>query len=853
MALSEKIFFFACLVILISPALAISPSSAGEQAAASPSAQPVAAPDAKKADAAATPSPSQETTTQIVVSVIVNMEPKGDFFVELDERGDLFLKPEDLDTLKIDYPEGRTVLIREERYVPLGAVLDVRHIFDEKKLTLSFIGKTTATGKTSVELFSLQARQQNIYYPRETSAFLNYGLTYAYTDSIGFQAFTTTNKLGARTGDVFFVSDSLYTKTETSEQLVRLQSSATYERRGELQWLVLGDQFAGSGDLGSTMNMGGVGFSKLYRLDPYFITQPVFDFKGTAIFPTQAEVYLDGVLVSKQAIAPGSFDLKNLYSYNGAHNVELVLKDPFGNAQRISYHAYFSTLMLREGLQEYSYSAGFLRKNYGLRSADYEGKPAFSAFHRYGVMNSLNIGARAEGADGVYNGGLSTQFTVSRLGSFSLSVAESAANGRNGSAGSFQHAYQLGSFNTNLLLRAFSRDYATVSAPTVSTSDRTRYEASFGAGFLLMPVGNLSLNYSENETYGGLKTRITSANYSRGIANTTSLFVTISETMQPGAATYSLFAGLNFNFDKNVNGVIQYTKAGSADVETAQIQKDVPVGEGLGYRAALSRTHSDTITEHSFNPFVQYNARYGMYSLDASVQNASGKTFESYNLSAAGAIVYAGGFYGLSRPVSDSFSIVLVDKVPNATVLNNGQEIGETSASGALVVPTLTSYGQNQITLDVKNISMDYSISGVNKALSPSLWSGSCVAFDAVKTQAITGTLFVAHDAKKEPIEFQEGTITIETRSITFPTGKGGEFYIENALPKDPQEGRDRQSCGAIAERRAIGGKAIKPGAYPAWIGYHGGRCEFFITFPETEEVITDIGEVQCVMTRKDG
>jgi hypothetical protein len=41
----------------------------------------------------------------------------------------------------------------------------------------------------------------------------------------------------------------------------------------------------------------------------------------------------------------------------------------------------------------------------------------------------------------------------------------------------------------------------------------------------------------------------------------------------------------------------------------------------------------------------------------------------------------------------------------------------------------------------------------VNKALSPSLWSGSCVAFDAVKTQAITGTLFVAHDAKKEPIE----------------------------------------------------------------------------------------------------
>jgi outer membrane usher protein FimD/PapC len=193
----------------------------------------------------------------------------------------------------------------------------------------------------------------------------------------------------------------------------------------------------------------------------------------------------------------------------------------------------------------------------------------------------------------------------------------------------------------------------------------------------------------------------------------------------------------------------------------------------------------------------------------------------------------------------------MVDKVPNATVLNNGQEIGTTSSSGTLVVPTLTSYGQNRISLDVKNIPMDYSISGVNEAISPSIWSGSCVAFNAVKTRAITGTIFVEHDTKKVPVEFQEGTLTIGARSITFPTGKGGEFYIEDVLPKELQEGRDRQSCSAIAERRATGGKAIKPGTYPASIDYDRGRCEFFITFPETEDVITDIGEVQCVPVRK--
>ena len=64
-------------------------------------------------------------------------------------------------------------------------------------------------------------------------------------------------------------------------------------------------------------------------------------------------------------------------------------------------------------------------------------------------------------------------------------------------------------------------------------------------------------------------------------------------------------------------------------------------------------------------------------------------------------------FFGLSRPVNDSFGIVVLNKeVPGAAVLNNGQEIGKTGSFGTMVVPTLTSYGQNKITLDTKNIPM---------------------------------------------------------------------------------------------------------------------------------------------------
>ncbi len=842
--LRARIFFFAFAIFLVTLFSAVSASSADEKVAALTPASPASESSVgakPEVDAGAPRFP--KATTHIVVNVTINMESKGDFFVELDNEQNLFIKVEDLKVLKLKYAEGRTVLIADEKYVPLSAVLDIKYAFDEKNLTVGITGKTAEVQKTTVDLFSLKTAPRNIYYPRETSAFLNYGLTYSYTSTDGFQSLTAANKLGIRSGDIFFTSDSQYTKTESSESFVRLQSTATYERRSDLQWFVLGDQFANSGDLGSTVNMGGIGFSKVYKLDPYFITQPVMDLRGAVTLPTQAEIYMDGVLVGKQAITPGSFELKNLYSYTGSHNIDVVLRDPFGNIQRISYPAYFSTQLLREGLHEYSYNVGFLREQYGVESNDY-GKAVFSAFHRYGLTNALNIGARAEGSDGIYNGGISTALLVPRAGAFTLSFAGSSANGKKGSAGSFQHSYQLGSFNTNVLLRGFSRDYATVGSSL--QSDRTKYEIGLGMGFLADPLGSFSLAYASNEMFSGLNTHVTTASYSRALSKKTSLFATVSSTRTVNT-TNAVFIGLNINLDWNLHGSIQFTRSGDTNSETIQLQKDTPVGEGVGYRASLNRVDTGTTTTHSFNPFVQYNARYGIYTLDSSIQNSSGVTSELYNLSVAGSFLYAGGFYGISRPVSDSFSIVMADKVKGATVLNNGQEIGKTDSSGTMVIPTLTSYNRNLITLDTNNIPIEYSISDVNRTLAPSLWSGSCVFFDARQVRALIGTLYVQKGDKNTPLQYVDIMLKVGEKEVSSPTGKSGEFYLENTLPEDAKAGKvDNLSCRAIAELRTSGGNVIKPGTYEATVYYEGGTCAFSITFPETEDAITDIGEVVC-------
>jgi outer membrane usher protein FimD/PapC len=840
--LHRLIFFFAFALIPGVPAEAHAEQNPA-MAFADASAPELAAAFESQGHSTTIPELSKETTP-LVVNVSVNKETKGDFFAERDSNGELYFTVEDLVTLKLLLPRNRVVLVKGEKYAPLSALLEISYSFDEKNLVVSILGKTSESGKTSIELYSPQSRPQNLYHPRETSAFMNYGLIYSYADPVGFTSFSASNKIGARAGDLFLISDSLYTKTETSERFVRLSTSATYERRNDLQWLVFGDQFANSGDLGSSVNMGGIGFSKLYRLDPYFITQPMFNISGVTQFPSEAAIYMDGVLVSRQTIAPGQFELKNVYSYTGPHRVDVVLKDPFGNERKFFYPLYMSTQLLREGLHEYSYNAGFLREQYGVESNEY-GKPVFSAFHRYGVTSAFNLGLRAEGSNGIYNGGLSTPFSLPRLGVFVLSVAGSSADGVKGSAGSLQHSYQLGSFSTDVQLREYSRNYATVGAPP--SPEMTKYAASLSAGFQLGDLGGFSLGYSANETHARLTTRMTSASYSRGLTRSTSLFATLSNTRTTETVN-AVYIGLNFSLDHNLRGSMQFSKTGESNTETLQLQKDLPIGEGLGYRAALNRSDSGASTSSSFNPALQYNARHGIYNLDSTIQNtgAAGTT-ETYNLSAAGAIVYAGGFFGFSRPINDSFTIVKVGNLPDVTVRNNGQELGTTDSSGTLIAPTLASYGQNQITVDVKNMPPDYSVSTVNQGISPPAWSGSCVSFDVVKVRAMTGTLFIQNADKKSALEFVDILMNVGDRKMTFPTGKGGEFYMENSLPEEATAvAGERQSCSAIAERRRSGGNVIMPGTYQARVGYEGGNCEFTITFRETDEPITEVGEVVC-------
>jgi outer membrane usher protein len=159
-----------------------------------------------------------------------------------------------------------------------------------------------------------------------------------------------------------------------------------------------------------------------------------------------------------------------------------------------------------------------------------------------------------------------------------------------------------------------------------------------------------------------------------------------------------------------------------------------------------------------------------------------------------------------------------VDNHAGVRVYQNNQEIGRTDARGKVFLPTMGSYVENQISIADKDVPMDYSLGEINRLVSPPLRSGSVIRFDARKYQAVTGKLYAKVDGESRPVEYHEIRMETDGREIAFPTGKAGEFYLEN----------------------------LPPGTYPASFEYKGRMCVVGLKVPESGEAIIDLGGITC-------
>lgn len=782
---------------------------------------------------------AQVRAEQLITRITVNQEEKGDFFVNRTESGDFQVKGEDLRAMGFRAPAGSVVLIDGTPHLSLRSMTGVSYSFDENTLSLAITANPSLLGSRVIDFTAQQT--EKVYQPRDTSAFFDYGLDYFGGNGASSGSFKFSQELGARKGDLLFLSDSLFSESAGSGRFTRLQSSVTWDDRARLWRVVGGDFFASSGELGSSLNLGGISFSKVYRIDPYFINYPTMGVTGQVALPTEATVYLNGMQVRTEKFSPGEFSLQNITGYGGAGGLEVVLKDALGREQRLSYPFYFAnSFLLKKGLQEFSYNLGFVRERYGTGSNDY-GKAAFSAFHHWGISDQLTVGFRAEADSSLLNLGPQANFLIDKAGVVSLSAAGSAGKGAaSGGALSAAYQYQGTHAGAHLALSAFSSDYTTLTAGSATT--RPKLQGAAGASYTDRALGSLSLDLATTRQYLGQDTDSVSLGYTRNLTNRLTLNATYRLVKQDGYDNQFL---VSFNFTPRPNLFVSASEqAGKdGDASSIELQQNPPVGEGLGYRAIVSRAHSGGEESCGVNPSLQYNGRYGSYIADYNGQQRGGEFSDQYHLSATGALVWVGQSLGATRPVYDSFGLVKVGDLKGVKVLLNSQEIGTTDGQGRVFIPNLGSYYNNQVSISDKEIPIDYYLSSISRQVSPPLRSGSCIPFAVVKLQPISGRLLVREDAELKPVEFQEITMTVQGRELVFPTGKGGEFDIDASQSEEFKKaaGSGDEGCDA-----ATGGSAgfIKAGSYAALVSYQGKPIRFTITIPAASAELVQLGDI---------
>jgi outer membrane usher protein FimD/PapC len=761
------------------------------------------------------PSSPAQGAESFFVKLHLNGQDKGESLVRRQDDGDFLLREQDLMSIGLLLPRGAATVVEGEVFRPLRSVPGMEYVFKEKTLTLELTAASTLLPK---QIFDLQPRwSPGVYFPKDAGGFFNYGVTYTAGNSFAFESLEVASELGVRWADYLFFSSSSYTRQTSGDRFVRQMTNVTYDVRPTMQRAILGDfQIPSSGPFGSGVLFGGISFSKEYRIDPYFLHYPTARFSGEVSFPSSAEIYLDGIRIRTEKLSPGEYDFRNIWYFGGKRDVTVVIRDSFGREERITQPYYFTDTVLRAGLHEYSYNLGFRREDFWEESNRY-GPPAFSAFHNYGVSDSLTVGFRGEGDKEFANLGPQASYRTTGAGQFSVSVAGSADKG-NGTGGGalFSHQYQDRRFGTRLLLIGQSRDFATFGGG--NPADRVRYLAGAGASYGTGSAGFLSLDYAVQERHEGPGLRVASARYTKNFLGSLNLQLSCTNSRER-VSTKVLFAGLTYYPWADTSLSAGYRREADTDTYTVQAQKNQPVGEGWGYRLAGGKADAPAASVTSVNPFVQYNAKRGIVSAEYTGDFPdSGKSRESYRLSAAGGIVYVGGAFGLSRPVTDSFGLVAVDNLAGVRVYQNNQEIGRTDARGRVFVPSMGSYVQNQISIADRDVPMDYSLAELSRLVSPPLRSGSVIRFDARKYQAVTGTFYAKVDGEARPVEYHEIRMEADGKEMAFPTGKGGEFYLEN----------------------------IRPGTYPASFEYKGRKCAVELKVPESEDTIIDLGGITC-------
>lgn len=642
------------------------------------------------------------------------------------------------------------VLYRNQHYFVEASVLLRNHVRIDGA-TSGLVNVSTLPQVTTV--YASQQQQLQLTVPSQwlplqeidTNGFYN---RYVARSSVGFvqnyDAYYTSSQSQSSTLSTwleqrvfsnygYLTNNGIYRKYSSTFQgdsgYMRYDTFWRYSDESSMLSVQVGDFVSNSLTWSNSNRLGGIRISRNFGIRPDLVTYPLLQYSGDATVPSSVDLFINGYKASTTNIEPGPFNLNNTPYINGRGEATVVTTDALGRQIQTTIPFYVSNVLLKQGLSDFDFSLGALRRDYGIRHAEY-GNPVMSGIYRYGLTNKLTVSGHTELAKNVRLLGIGTDFTPGYWGTTSLSFSRSRSDmdgqrqqGHQYTAGYSYYSNTFGFGAQRISRSAQYRDVSSVSndfAPSRQINQLTFSATPFGNGRGTVGAGYFDVRDSDHR-----RTRLANLSYSVAVRQNSNFSISLNKAI--GERGYSASAQLIIPFDSNIStsASVQRNIDGGLSGRI-DASRSAPTDGGLSWGAGYSGG-----TDHYRHADIGWKGRYA--TVQGGVFGTPGNNNYWGNLN--GAFIAMGNTWFATNKVNDAFIVVSTEGYKDVVVRYENQNVGKTDKNGHLLIPWVSAYHPGNVEIVTMDLPVDIQTPQVEQKIAVRENSGTFVSFPVYKVR----------------------------------------------------------------------------------------------------------------------
>lgn len=772
-----------------------------------------------------TPAPAQPQ--EVVLELTLNGLPLGTT-VLLQRGAELWAAEEDLGQWRLREQRGEVLVVNGVNYRPLLAYsaqirLDPVNLLAEVDLDPAFFTLTTLGGDSGHTIAPQQSGSGVVldYDAASSVSSQGWGWGVALTPRVFGRWGVVQSGLNFSSTSAVQTSAGQTSAVQTPAMQTPTLQATTFTWVSAKNGAVVqaGDVTLPSGALGGGLPLGGVLWLSSpaggLGSDPH----PALIVQGLAARPSRVDVSVEKRLVMSREVPPGPFRLSDIPVSGAVGEAQIVLQDDRGVRREwtVPFARYAS--LLRAGLSESWFAAGFQRSGTGFGLSAYR-TPALTYARRWGVSPDLTAGLRLDAMPITQNFGVSFARSVQPLGMIQGSASLSASPLGWGAAARLELAGTSGPWSYGASAAWRSNQFIDPGAapplsPAVGTSPpRLSLQGSLGRA-----VGAGYLGVSSNWTLSAdqsSEARI-AAGYSYPLSKTSILTITAAATRVTAVSdgvretpktALTAAVRLTVPLGSRVNASLSATPREAQ----ATVQQDAAPSSSLSYQASAAVNERGVTGQAQ----VGWAAAAARLKADARVSASGGAAL---NLSASGQVGFVSGHAFASRTTSGARALVQVADFAGVRVSLNGQPVGKTDRHGSLVVTGLNPLTTNWLSIEVTDLPLQAQVDGVRLAVVPLPGNSIEVIFPVhrVYTALLNLTLPNGQTVPAGAVvRFQDPRGT-PVSDAALPVAQEGLLYLESSV--------------------------AQPHLRVSW---EGGACEASVDLRGMDDPLPELGAVAC-------